>query len=220
MTTTLTLPEGLCTFSRGALVFNRAPSEEEWEQIGRYVHAARGSSLRWMADWRAEGRRNFGDLLVQQFSDRLQLEFKDLAAVEALEVLESRSEVLSDEHHLALTKALPDDGLSKARAEWQEAAQRWLRIAEEEKLTPKELKKSIAAGQVVREEKKAQGPTVGVLTLEAIHLDFLRWQSRAQEDGFPDNWDAHQLGKVKHLLAPMSEAYRAASTTLLQKGAA
>lgn len=221
MTTTLTLPEGLCTFSRGALVFTRVPTQEEWEQIGRYVHAARGSSLRWMADWRMEGRRQFGDDVVEEFSKHLQLEFKDLAASEALEALESRSESLSDDHHIALTKALPADGLSKARSEWQEAAQRWLRIAEEEGLSPRELQKSIKAGEIVREadQKKTAGSgSTGILTLEAIHMDFLRWRSRSQDDGFPSEWNSHQLAKVKDLLVPMAEAFRAASTSLLQKG--
>lgn len=221
MTTTLTLPEGLCTFSRGALVFTRVPTQEEWEQIGRYVHAARGSSLRWMADWRMEGRRQFGDDVVEEFSKHLQLEFKDLAASEALEALESRSESLSDDHHIALTKALPADGLSKARSEWQEAAQRWLRIAEEEGLSPRELQKSIKAGEIIREadqKKPAGSGSTGILTLEAIHMDFLRWRSRSDDDGFPAEWNSHQLAKVKDLLVPMAEAFRAVSLTLLQKG--
>jgi hypothetical protein len=218
-TNTLTLPEGLCTFSRGALVFTRTPIQEEWEQIGRYVHAARGSSLRWMADWRMEGRRQFGDEIVESAEKALQLEFKDLRAAEALEALEgARSEMLSDEHHLALSKSL--DGLGKAREEWQEQAQKWLRIAEEEGLSPSEIKKSIKAGEIVREETKpAAGSTgTGVLTLESIHMDFLRWRSRATDDGFPESWTGQQHARVKDLLSPMAEAYRSASTSLLQKG--
>lgn len=219
MTTTLTLPEGLCTFSRGALVFTRVPTQEEWEQIGRYVHAARGSSLRWMADWRSEGRRQFGDDVVEEFSKHLQLEFKDLAASEALEALESRSESLSDDHHIALTKALPADGLSKARSEWQEAAQRWLRIAEAEGLSPRELQKSIRAGQIVRDTPAAKTGTgsAGLLTLESIHMDFLRWKSRAEDDGFPLEWDERQLQRVLALLAPMREAAQLSTQQLAQK---
>ena len=208
--TELTLPEGLCTFARGSLVFTRTPTEHEWEQIGRYVHAARGSSLRWMADWRMEGRRQFGDLVVDQFSRHLQLEFKDLAASEALEALEMRSETLSDEHHIALSKYLPDDGLSKARAEWQEAAQRWLKIAEDENLTPKELKMSIKAGEVVREPLQqdqlrlnANDRSVGLVTIEGIHMQFNLWLRKVTEDdGFPGEWDARRLGMVADLLEP------------------
>lgn len=223
----LTLPEGLCTFSRGALVFNRPPTEHEWEQIGRYVHAARGSSLRWMADWRMEGRRNFGDLTVEQFSRHLQLEFKDLAASEALEALEMRSETLSDEHHIALSKTLPDDGLSKARAEWQEAAQKWLRIAEDEKLTAKELKMSIKAGEVVRDTPQQESlrlncndRSVGLVTIEGVHMQFNLWLRKVTEDdGFPGEWDARRLGMVRDLLAPIAAIHREVSVKVLEKGA-
>jgi hypothetical protein len=222
-TNTLTLPEGLCTFSRGALVFTRPPSQEEWEQIGRYVHAARGSSLRWMADWRMEGRRQFGDEIVESAEKALQLEFKDLRAAEALEALEgARSEMLSDEHHLALSKSI--DGLGKAREEWREQAQKWLRIAEEEGLSPLELKKSIKAGEIVRDEASKPGAasagSTGVLTLESISMDFLRWLRRSEEDGFPTNWTPNQLARVKGLLNDMAAAHRAASVELMQKGEA
>ena len=141
------------------------------------------------------------------------MEFKDLRSAEALESLEMRSEDLSDDHHLALAKNL--DGLSKARAEWQEAAQRWLKIAEEEGLSPKELQKSIKAGSIVR-ETSGSAPTgssgSGVLTLEAIHMDFRRWLSRVSDDGFPEEWQDHQLAKVGDLLRPMAMAYEAANS--------
>jgi len=222
--TELTLPEGLCTFSRGALVFTRTPTQEEWEQIGRYVHAARGSSLRWMTDWRMEGRRQFGDAIVAEAEKSLQLEFKDLKAVEALEALESRSEVLSDEHHIALTKNLPapEDGLEKARIEWQQKAHEWLQIAELEGLSPRELQKSIKAGEIVRDEPAkaaANGSgSTGILTLENIYMDFLRWKSRSDDDGFPGDWTPAALAKVKNLLGPMAQAHSAASLQLLQNG--
>jgi hypothetical protein len=222
----LTLPEGLCTFSRGALVFNRTPTENEWEQIGRYVHAARGSSLRWMADWRMEGRRHFGDLMVEQFSKHLQLEFKDLAASEALEALEMRSETLSDEHHIALSKTLPDDGLSKARTEWQEAAQKWLRIAEEENLTAKELKMSIKAGEIVRDTPEqdqlrlnCNDRSVGLVTIEGVHMQFNLWLRKVTEDdGFPGEWDVRRLGMVRDLLAPMAEIRSEIGLMIVHKG--
>ena len=210
----LTLPEGLCTFSRGALVFTRPPSQDEWEQIGRYVHAARGSSLRWMADWRMEGRRQFGDEVVASAERQLEFEFKDLRAAEALEKLDGvHPSAPSDAHAFVAAK------LCKNSTD----AQEWLEKAREENLSPLELQKSIKAGEIVR-ETSGSAPTgssgSGVLTLEAIHMDFLRWNSRVSDDGFPENWDPHQLRKVKDLTAVMADIHRRASTSLLQKGAA
>lgn len=210
----LTLPEGLCTFSRGALVFTRTPSQEEWEQIGRYVHAARGSSLRWMADWRMEGRRQFGDEVVASAERQLEFEFKDLRAAEALEKLEGVHPSAPSDAHAFVAAKLCENSTD---------AQEWLEKAREENLSPLELQKSIKAGEIVRETSgSAPMGSVGsgVLTLEAIHMDFLRWNSRVSDDGFPENWEPHQLRKVKDLTAVMAEIHRHASTSLLQKGAA
>jgi hypothetical protein len=38
-------------------------------------------------------------------------------------------------------------------------------------------------------------------------MDFLRWKSRADEDGFPDNWTPQQLEKIRDLLIPMHRAW-------------
>jgi hypothetical protein len=211
--TTLTLPEGLCTFSRGALVFTRPASQEEWEQIGRYVHAARGSSLRWMADWRMEGRRQFGDEIVAQAERQLEFEFKDLRAAEALEKLDGVHPSAPSDAHAFVAAKLCENSYD---------AQEWLEKARTENLSPVELQKSIKAGEIVREDSAKGGTasagTTGILTLEAIHMDFLRWVKRAEEDGFPVQWEPRRLAKVKALLADMAGAHRAASTTLIQLG--
>lgn len=209
----LTLPEGLCTFSRGALVFTRTPSQEEWEQIGRYVHAARGSSLRWMADWRMEGRRHFGDEVVAEAERQLEFEFKDLRAAEALEKLDGVHPSAPSDAHAFVAAKLCENSTD---------AQEWLEKAREENLSPVELQKSIKAGEIVR-ETSGSAPTgsagSGVLTLEAIHMDFRRWLSRVADDGFPEEWQEHQLVKVVDLLRPMAMAFERA-TSGMQSGRA
>jgi hypothetical protein len=196
--TELTLPEGLCAFSRGALYFARTPTQEEWEQIGRYVHAARGSSLRWMADWRREGRRYFGDTVVENAEKQLEFEFRDLKAAEAIEKLDGYHPYAPTDAHAFVAGKLCDSVAS---------AEEWLIKASEQKLTPLELQKSIKAGEIVREsdENKKTGigsGSSGVLTLEAIHMDFIRWNSRVKDDGFPGEWDVRRLGMVADLLEP------------------
>ncbi len=213
-TTTLTLPDGLCTPHKASLQFHRTPTEAEWEQVGRFVYAARSAACRWRADWARLGRREFGDLTVQHYSDRLQMEFPAMKAAEALEAFEIRSDVLSDDHHLAVAKALPD-GLDKAREEWQQKAQEWLLIAEKEGLSPRELQKSIKAGQVMRdsEEEKprlnANDRSVGIVTIEGVNMQFNLWLKKVREqDGFPGGWDQRRLGMVLLLLQPMAQVYR------------
>jgi len=213
----LTLPEGLCTFSRGALVFTRQPSQDEWEQIGRYVHAARGSSLRWMADWRMEGRRHFGDAIVADAEKQLEFEFKDLKAAEALEKLDGgHTSAPSDAHAFVAAKLCSDS---------YEATD-WLEKAREEKLTPLELQKSIKAGQVVRETAPEEKPrlnandrSVGLVTIEGVHMQFNLWLRKVTEDdGFPGQWDVRRLGMVRDLLAPMAEIRSEIGVMILHKG--
>lgn len=208
---TLTLPEGICTFSRGGLAFTRPPSQEEWEQVGRYVHAARGSSLRWMADWRMEGRREFGDAVVEAAEKQLEFEFRDLKAAEALEKLDGVHPSAPSDAHAFVAARLCDNSYD---------AQEWLEKARTEKLSPVELQKSIKAGEIIRDEppKPAGSSSTGVLTLENIHMDFLRWKSRSDDDGFPGDWTPAALAKVKNLLAPMAAAHSSASLKLLERG--
>ena len=212
--TELTLPEGLCAFSRGALYFARTPTQEEWEQIGRYVHAARGSSLRWMADWRREGRRYFGDAVVENAEKQLEFEFRDLKAAEAIEKLDGYHPYAPTDAHAFVAGKLCGSVAS---------AEEWLIKASEQKLTPLELQKSIKAGEIVREstETKKTGTgtgSSGVLTLEAIHMDFIRWHSRVKNDGFPAEWDARRLGMVRDLLAPIAAIHREVSVKVMEKG--
>jgi hypothetical protein len=50
-----------------------------------------------------------------------------------------------------------------------------------------------------------QHSMVGNDSLEAIHMDFLRWKSRSEGDGFPGDWNASQHRRVLDLLEPMRE---------------
>lgn len=221
----LSLPSGVAVFSKGGLEFTRQPSQEEWMQIGRYVTAARAAGLRWIADWRREGRRQFGDEAVTAAEQSLQLEFKDLRAAEALEALECRSESLTDEHHVAIARALPvHDGLEKAREQWQKTAQEWLELAERESLSPRELQASIRAGKIVRAtdapQVNAGDKSSGMVTIEGVSAQFDLWLKKVEPTGFPDKWDAARLAKVKSLLWQIYETAGKVSSLLLMKGGA
>jgi hypothetical protein len=50
----------------------------------------------------------------------------------------------------------------------------------------------------------ANDRSVGLVTIESIHMDFLLWHRKVREDaGFPAQWDSRRLAMVKELLAPM-----------------
>jgi hypothetical protein len=161
----------MVSFGGERLKFLRSPSWEEWEQLMVFLKAARQASLRWLADARVIGRREFGDERVLAFEEQLDLGLPDLKAAEALESLECRSDELSDEHHFVVAKKLDDS----------EEQARWLETARREKLSPAELKTSIEAGRVVRAQERA-GRGGGLATIEGVRQLFDIWAKQVSEE--------------------------------------
>lgn len=195
----LTVPTGLVEWKKEGLSFLRAPTEEEWLQVGRYVSMCRGASIRWLADWRRAGRRNFGDEAVEKAEAQLELEFKDLKAAASLEAVEYRRPTLTDEHHFVVSRI--EDPKEQAK---------WLEIAEEEKLTPRDLAASVKQGAVVRYEQLQLNPgdkSAGLVTIEGISGHFDLWLKKVQADGFPQSWDHARLERVADYLSDMAQVH-------------
>jgi hypothetical protein len=211
----LSLPPDVAVFSRGALEFLRPPTQDEWSQIGRYVVASRTCSLRWIADWRRCGRREFGDEIVEQAERQLEIEFKDLKAAESLESLEGRGASAQSDEHAFVASRLCDDA---------SAAEDWLKKSSENNLTALELQRSIKAGKIVRDEESprvnADDKSTGIVTIEGIRAQFDLWLKKVEQFGFPDEWDARRLNKVRELLNPMRETALKVSVLVMQKGGA
>lgn len=55
------------------------------------------------------------------------------------------------------------------------------------------------------EDARFGSESTGVLTLEAINMDFRRWKSRSEQNGYPHDWKASQHQLVLKLLDPMRE---------------
>ncbi|MFZ4597802.1 MAG: hypothetical protein ACOYNN_04080 [Terrimicrobiaceae bacterium] len=212
----LSLPPDVAVFSRGALEFLRPPTQEEWSQIGRYVVASRTCSLRWIADWRRCGRREFGDEVVEQEEKQLEMQFKDMKAAEAIEALEGRgAKAASDEHAFVVSQLCASP----------EEAEDWLQKSEEHDLSALELQRSIKAGKIILDEDapprvNARDKSSGLVTIEGIRSQFDLWLKKVEEDGFPEEWDARRLGMVKNLLNPIRETALKVSVLLMQKGGA
>lgn len=210
----LSLPPDVAVFSRGALEFLRPPTHEEWAQIGRYVVASRTCSLRWIADWRRCGRREFGDEVVEQEERQLEMHFKDLKAAEAIEALEGRGARAASDEHAFVASRLCDS---------PEEAEAWLQKAEDHDLSALELQRSIKAGKIVLDEDAAPSVNAGdkssgLVTIEGISAQFALWLKKVEEDGFPEQWDARRLNMVRDLLNPVREVAAKVSVLILQKG--
>lgn len=185
----LNLPTGMVVFGKTRLEFLREPDWEEWQQLMEYLSHCRHTSLRWIADARMTGRKIFGDSEVEAYISQLQLNFSDLNAAEALEHMETRSEGLTDAHHQVVANAL-DDNQDRAK---------WLKTAEDEGLTPKELKASIAGSRVIK-DSEVKRRTAGVATIEGVRSLFHIWRGQVGED-----WKKWDIDRKQRLLAEIAE---------------
>jgi len=179
------LPQDVVRFDRSGLQFLRPPSWEEWGQIMLFLGATRVASLRWMADARLRGRREFGDEAVIGFEEQMDLDSPDLKAAMALEALECRSDSLTDQHLFVLASRVHSD----------EDRQSWMDIARKEGLSPRELQASIAAHRVIRsgEAEKRAG---GMATIEGVRGLFDLWAHQVPEA----TWKGWDEGRRKALL--------------------
>jgi hypothetical protein len=193
------MPEGLIQATKSGLAFTRPPTKEEWLEIGKYISTCRRASLRWVADWRATGREAFGVDAVAEAEAQLQFEFKDLRLATSLEEMPQRNPELTDEHHFVVAKASLEPDSQKY----------WLEAAAENHLTPKQLKHSIEFGKVTKDAPgiNPQDKSTGFISIEGIAGQFGMWLRKVRKDGFPGQWDAERISRVREMLQPIVDVH-------------
>lgn len=196
MTTTgaeLGLPRGIA-HTATSLVLPDGLSVEQWADVGRYLQAAQRAALLWRADWLSYGQKRFSEAEVTEAAVQLDFEFRELRALEVLGRVEAaeRRPALTTEHHFVVAKRVKD------------AVERdvWLRRAEAEGLSPRELQASIRAGEVVRidsEKRRLRFPSPG-----AVRRAFDDWQA-ALGPGWVKSWTLEDCEAVAAELRPIVE---------------
>ena len=172
------------------LVFDKPLTIEQWKEVGRMLKAARTATLWWEADWMQYGKASYEETDWDEAVDQLEFDFvggkHDLLMNLAAVPLERRRPGLSAQHYLFLTK-LPT----------VKEQDKWAKVAEVEKLTPMDLKRSIAQGEVVRGSEERQG---GVNTIQEVVRSFSEWHRQVESRDPIENWSKE---KHKELLAEM-----------------
>ena len=172
------------------LVFDKPLTIEQWKEVGRMLKAARTATLWWEADWMQYGKASYEETEWDEAVDQLEFDFVggkyDLLMSLAAVPLERRRPGLSAQHYLFLTK-LPT----------VKEQDKWAKVAEVEKLTPMDLKRSIAQGEVIRGSEERQG---GVNTIQEVVRSFSKWHSDGESRDPIENWSKE---KHKELLAEM-----------------
>ena len=158
------------------------------------------------ADFVRQGRMEFGD---DQVSEALkQLEFDMLDTVRAYRIgqceFDFRSPLLCAEHYYIL------GGMENPERT------KWAGIAEKEGLTALELKKSIEAGQIVRQESvnNTSGRGAGITNVQSLHLWFSRWETQAGGRKEILAWPTDRKRALLDEVRPLVELARELEATL------
>jgi hypothetical protein len=171
------------------LVFEKALNIEQWKEVGRWLQSCRRAQTWLDADWLNYGKKSYEAEDLQEALD--QLEFNFGPKTEALVALgtvpiEKRRPELTAAHYLELQKLKTVKDQDK-----------WARLAVVEKLTPNDLKRSIASGEVVRGSDERSS---GIFTLAAWVMEFEVWK-RSLDDGWPG--DMGWCAKVREQIKPV-----------------
>lgn len=160
------------------------------------------------ADIIGHGRREFGDALVAEAIEQLQFDWQDTLRAYAIGqiLFDFRSEKLSSEHYYVLGSAITDE---KERM-------RWAAIAEKHELSALELKKSIEAGKVVRQEdvNSSSGRGAGIANMQALRFWFGRWEKQAGGHEAILKWPSEQKRKWLDEVKPIVDLYKEMEGTI------
>ena len=177
------------------LVFDKPLTIEQWKELGHWLKAARKATLWWEADWMQYGKASYEETDWDEAVDQLEFDFVggkyDLLMSLAAVPLERRRPGLSAQHYLFLTK-LPT----------VKEQDKWAKVAEVEKLTPMDLKRSIAQGEVVRGSEERQG---GMITIQDLAREFDTWHRYVESKDPIENWSKEKLGELLTVMKKMAD---------------
>lgn len=185
------------------------PSYEQWMDVGRFLKNAGHAWDFWYADFIAGGRTLFGDEKVTEALTQLEFDMLDTARAYAIgqTLLDFRSPQLTSEHYYVLGSAIPGD--DKGR-------ERWARIAEKENLTALELKKSIEAGKIIRQDNvnAESGRGAGIANMQGLKFWFERWEKQAGGHDAILQWPVERKRQWLDEMKPLTELARELEATL------
>jgi hypothetical protein len=188
-------------FTQAGLILPDTLSKDESVRIFRALREMGDAVEFALGDWANHHERSFGKESLHEVLKQEEFPWARTFQAQTISQLphdERRPRTLSPKHHLAI-----------AKVQQPEKRQQWLAIAEQERLTPIELTRSIRKGTVVHQadHKSETGLGIGRRSTEAVRESFIRWIHQiadTEEEALKEiaTWPTH----VKTLmLAPLRD---------------
>src|SRR3972149_11324473 len=163
--TTLALADEQFKFTPTGLAINGEPDFETWETVGKQLRYREGAIHWWIGDWLNYGEQRWGEMYAQAIDEfdftRGTLRNDKWVAGKILSHV--RHDKLTFSHHLEVAP-LPSD-----------IQERWLDIAEQEGLTPRELRKCIKRNPSGIIEPVLELPPTIINQVELHHADSVKF---------------------------------------------
>ena len=145
-------------------------TQKEWVQAIKSLRSIKEAYLLATADLVRFGKKKFGDEFVDSNMEQMQFDLADAnkaIGISNLSYTFRANHKLTAEHHYTLSQLATKPEQEK-----------WANLATQHNLTPIELKKSIAAGEVLttKEIATTTGSNSGIRTIEGIVFNFNQWE--------------------------------------------
>ena len=157
------------TITRMGIRLDGDLTKEEWVNLLTSLQCVKHAYHNTLADVLNYGRKKFGQEAVTQCLEQLEFELADVTKADAIGKLDYDFRLaypLTSEHYFVLSH-LEEPARSK-----------WAKIAEKQKLSALELKRSIEAGKVLRlaEIQANSGQSTGINTIQGVVFRMQQWQ--------------------------------------------
>ncbi|MDR0532519.1 MAG: hypothetical protein LBH01_01035 [Verrucomicrobiales bacterium] len=166
------------------IVFNGKMSLDQWRDLLASLQQVKNRFHVYLADAIVYGREHFGERKVGEILDQMQFDYADCSRAMHIGQIELdlRLPELTAEHLCVLGMELQNNRKMQAK---------WVKLALQHGLTPLELRKSIQAGKVLRQEAvdELSGRDAGITTIEGVRFSFDRWKKQVGGEEAVLGWD-------------------------------
>lgn len=168
-------PRASIKITEHGAIINGHLSEKEWIEAISSMRDIQRSYLKALGDIVSYGIDNFGEETVGRHIEQLEFNLSDANTALGIATLPydfKAAYPLTPEHYYVLSKLPTED-----------AKEKWAQKTIKHKLTALELKRSIAAGQILttKEISNNSGLGSGIATIEGTLFHFSRWQKQMDE---------------------------------------
>lgn len=198
------------TLTSKGVVFPDDCPEDVWREALALLKSVRDGYHMALADTIAYGRDRFGDEKVAEVMEQLefsQADFNMAANISRIPIgLRKNEDGLTAEHYHVVGHVFGDN---------EPAQKKWLAAAAKERLSPRELRRSIDAGQVVRSDATRTGRSSGgLVTIQGIMFTFDQWRRQVGGEESMLHWEEKDRRQWLEETRPFAELRKAVIESL------